>query len=116
VNRTEDASKEIAAVGTVGVRVLREELGEGSADRPSGSRCKGGTSSTHWLQLRNVRRADWRYVGKRQVANTTRRNTDASVSGGATGMSGEASVMDAEQSGGVVRLEARANSATRMSR
>ena len=49
------------------------------------------------------------------MGNTTRRNTDASVSGGAAGMSVEASVMDVEQSGGVVRLVTRVNSATRMS-
>jgi hypothetical protein len=49
------------------------------------------------------------------VVKTIRRNTDASVSGGVTGMSVEAPVMDVEQSGGVVRLEVRVNSATRMS-
>lgn len=51
---TEDASKILAAVETAGESDLREKLGEGSADRPSDSRCKGGTSLTHWLQLRNA--------------------------------------------------------------
>jgi hypothetical protein len=46
---TEDASKSLTAVETAGVLFLREELGERSADRPSGSRCIGGLSSTHRL-------------------------------------------------------------------
>lgn len=51
---TEDASKVLAAVEIAGESDLRDELGERSADRPSDSRCIGGTSSTHWLQLRNA--------------------------------------------------------------
>jgi hypothetical protein len=39
------------------------------------------------------------------VVKAMRRNTDASVSGGATGMSVEAPVMGVEQSGGVVWSE-----------
>jgi hypothetical protein len=99
---SEDASKSLAAARTVGAIFLRDELGERSADRPSGSRCIGGLSSTRGLLLRNARKADWRYVGKRQVVETMRRNTDVPVSGGATGMSTEAPVMGVEQSGGVV--------------
>lgn len=53
--------------------------------------------------LRNARRADGRCVEKRQVVKTTRRNIEASVSGGATGSSDEAPVMGVERSGGVVR-------------
>jgi RNA-directed DNA polymerase len=49
------------------------------------------------------------------VVKTMRRNTDASVSGGVTDMSVEASAMDVEQSGGVVRSKKWVNSATRMS-
>ena len=49
------------------------------------------------------------------MAKTTRRNTEAPVSGGATGMSVEAAVMAAEQSGSVVRSRSWVNSATRMS-
>jgi hypothetical protein len=49
------------------------------------------------------------------VVKAMRRNTDAPVSGGATGTSVEASVMDVEQSGGVVRLRLYANSETRKS-
>ena len=41
-------------------------------------------------------------VGKRQAVKTVRRNTEASVSGGATRTSVEAPVMGAEQRGGVV--------------
>jgi hypothetical protein len=41
--------KDKDAVETVGVKLSREELGELSANRPSGSRCKGGTSSTYRL-------------------------------------------------------------------
>jgi hypothetical protein len=44
-----------------------------------------------------------------------RRNTDAPVSGGATGMSIEVPVMGMEQSGGIVWSKSQANSATRMS-
>ena len=109
---SEDASKELAAVKTAGVSILRDKLGERSADRPSGSRCIGGTSSTQ-ASMRNAGKADWRCVGKRQVANTTRRNTDASVSGGATDGSAEGSVMGLERSGGVVRSKERVNSETR---
>ena len=47
------------------------------------------------------------------MAKTMRRNTDASVSSGATGMSVEAPVMGVEQSGGVVRSKERVNSETR---
>ena len=39
------------------------------------------------------------------MVKTMRRNTDAPVSGGAADTSVEASVMDVEQSGGVVRSE-----------
>ena len=109
---SEDASKELAAVKTAGVSILRDKLGERSADRPSGSRCIGGTSSTQ-ASMRNAGKADWRCVGKRQVANTTRRNTDASVSGGATDGSAEGSVMGLERSGGIVRSKERVNSETR---
>jgi hypothetical protein len=49
------------------------------------------------------------------VVKTMRRNTDASISGGVTGMSVEVSAMDVEQSGGVVRSKKWVNSATRMS-
>jgi hypothetical protein len=104
---SEDASKELAAVKTAGVSILRDKLGERSADRPSGSRCIGGTSSTQ------AGKADWRCVGKRQVANTTRRNIDASVSGGATDGSAEGSVMGLEGSGGVVRSKELVNSEAR---
>jgi hypothetical protein len=55
------------------------------------------------------------HVGKRQVAKTMRRNTDAPVSGGATGTSVEAPVMGVEQSGGVVRSMWYVNSETRKS-
>jgi len=109
---SEDASKELAAVKTAGVSILRDKLGERSADRPSGSRCIGGTSSTQ-ASMRNAGKADWRCVGKRQVANTTRRNTDASVSGGATDGSAEGPVMGLERSGGVVRSKEPVNSETR---
>ena len=44
-----------------------------------------------------------------------RRNTDAPVSGGATGTSAEAPVMGVEQSGSVVRLELCVNLETRTS-
>lgn len=44
-----------------------------------------------------------------------RRNTDAPGRGGVTGMSVEAPVMGAEQSGGVVRSKLWVNSETRMS-
>ncbi len=44
------------------------------------------------------------------MVKTMRRNTDAPVSGGATGTSGEAPVMGVEQSGGVVRSRTWANS------
>ena len=49
------------------------------------------------------------------MVKTMRRNTDAPVSGGATGMSVEVLVMGVEQSGGVVRSKLLANSETRMS-
>jgi hypothetical protein len=49
------------------------------------------------------------------VVYTTRRNTDASISGGAAGMSVEASVMDAEQSGSIVWSRSWTNLDTRMS-
>ena len=111
---TEDASKVLDAVETVGVATPREKLGEWSADRPSGSRCKGGTSSTQ-ASIRNTRRADWRCVGKRQVVEPTRRNTDASVSGGAAGSSDEGPVTGLERSCSVVRWMTSANSATRKS-
>lgn len=54
---SEDASKVLDAVGTAGAATPREKLGGWSADRPSGSRCKGGTSSTQ-ASMRNARRAD----------------------------------------------------------
>jgi hypothetical protein len=110
---TEDASKVLDAVETAGVATPREELGEWSAYRPSGSRCKGGTSSTQ-ASMRNTRRADWRFVGKRQVAETTRRNTDAPVSGGAAGSSDEDPVTGLERSCSVVRWMGRPNSTTGM--
>ena len=37
------------AVKTAGGQISRDKLGERSADRPSGSRCGGGLSSTHGL-------------------------------------------------------------------
>jgi hypothetical protein len=111
---SEDASKELDAVETAGIFILRDKLGERSADRSSDSRCKGGTSLTQ-ASMGNARKADWRCVGKRQVAITTRRNTEASVSGGATGSSDEAVVMAVERSVGVVRWMAWVNSSTRMS-
>jgi len=111
---SEDASKVLDAVETAGAVTSRDELGEWSADRPSGSRCKGGTSSIQ-ASMRNTRRADWRCVGKRQVADTTRRNTDASVSGGAAGSSDEDPVMGLERSRSVVRPMAWANPTTGMS-
>jgi hypothetical protein len=46
---SEDASKPLAAVRTAGVLLLREELGERSADRLSDSRCIGGLISTYRL-------------------------------------------------------------------
>lgn len=111
---SEDASKVVDAVETAGAVTSRDEPGEWSADRPSGSRCKGGTSSTQ-ASTWNTRRADWRCVGKRQVAASTRRNTDASVSGGAAGSSDEDPVTGLERSCSVVRSMTWANSATRMS-
>jgi RNA-directed DNA polymerase len=101
---SDDASKGLAAVKTAGVVFLRDESEGCSADRSDDSRCKGGMSSTQAL-LRNARKADGRCVEKRQGANTPRRNIEASVSGGAPGSSDEASVMDAERSGGVVPVE-----------
>jgi hypothetical protein len=46
---SEDASKHLAAAKTAGGLFSRDELGERSAYRPSGSRCIGGLSSTHRL-------------------------------------------------------------------
>jgi hypothetical protein len=41
--------KDKDAVETVGENYSREKLGELSVNRPSGSRCKGGTISTYRL-------------------------------------------------------------------
>ncbi len=49
------------------------------------------------------------------MVKTMRRNTDAPVSGGATGTSVETPVIGVEQSGGVVRSMLRVNSETRKS-
>ena len=46
---SDDASKVLAAVGTVGESHSRDELGERSAYGPSGSRCRGGLNSTYRL-------------------------------------------------------------------
>ena len=46
---SEDASKVSVAAKTAVVLRLRDELGDYSAYRPSGSRCIGGLSSTHRL-------------------------------------------------------------------
>lgn len=106
---SEDASKVLAAVRTAGASHSREKLGERSADRPSGSRCIGGTSSTYWLLPRNARTTDVVMCRETTSGNTMRRNTDAPVSVGATDLSVEASVMDVERSGGVIWRVPRVN-------
>lgn len=49
------------------------------------------------------------------MADTTRKNTDAKIRGGATGSSVEASVMEVERSGGITRSLLYVNLETRMS-
>ena len=92
---------------------LWDELGERSADRPAAAGIKAART-----QLRlscGTRKVEQAMRRETTSGETTRRNIDAPVSGGATDMSVEASVMDAEQSGGVVRSMRWVNSATKKS-
>jgi hypothetical protein len=93
---------------------LRDELGEISADRPSGSRWKGGASSAHRLCHRTRELWPLAMKGNDKRCRPRGRIPMRKASSRATDSSEETSVMGVERCGGVVWELKRTNSGTRM--